>query len=329
MAFVYDSKHKHTPPCDFPGEQKWALFDLDWTLIRPTTRPDRPTLKGGPFCYYSDDWIFIPGRIERLKDFIREGFSLSIVSNQKYSGTNLLITQTRIENIWNALARDFPEIIILYSTDETSLANPNQPESIYCKPGNGWGYHLRFSPGSLSCGDACQDTSRRDRGWGYSNSDRQFALNMGLIFYSPEEVFPQLNIPDEIFLVSKVVLILVGCPGSGKTTFAQKLNGFCHIESDAFKSNWSKIKKVYRAALSRQCPIILDATNPTRERRLEIIRIADEYSAPVGIILFVNPGKWNEHRPSIRPKIAFNMYWSRFEEPSSCLEYGVPVYYQV
>lgn len=320
-----------------PVPKKIAAFDLDWSLIRPTTTANRCTLGGGPFCTQSDDWIVIPGRIERLNDFIRDGYSIVIISNQKVRGKGKMLENTtqRMQNVYNFFVKYFPDIILLYATDETTMADPNNPLSVFRKPGIGWAYYLKFLPGSIFCGDACQDFTNGGRSWGYSDSDRQFAINLGLPFFSVEEVFPQLQLPKELFEIPKVVLILVGPPGSSKSTFAKSHQDFIHIESDAYKSNFPRIEKAFRQALSQNSKIIIDATNPTRQRRLELIKMASEYNAPVGIILFLNSGKWNV-RPQIEgqvcrapvSKMAFNMYWSKFEEPNSALEYNVPIYYQ-
>lgn len=314
-----------------PVAKKYAIFDADWTLIRPTTTPSRCTLSGGPFCTQADDWLPIPGRIERLNDFIRDGYSLVIVSNQTAKGKRLEITKKRMQNIYEYFKKFFPEIVLLYSTDDTTRANPNDPNSVFRKPGIGWAYYLRFLPGSLFVGDACQDTENFGRSWGYADSDRQFAINLGLPFFTPEEVFPQLALPKELFEIPKVVLLLVGPPGAGKSEFSKSHPDFTHIESDKYKSNWNQIEKAFRQALSQGSKIMLDATNPTRERRLQIIQIASQYGAPVGIVLFLNSGKWNTRLQGCRvpvSKMGYNMYWSRFEEPTPSLEYNVPVYYQ-
>ena len=308
--------------------QKWALFDLDWTITRPTTTATRPTLAGGPFSLYADDWTVIPGRLERIQDFIRDGYRIGIITNQKWKGSQLQKALTRLQNVYNFLSKYIPDLVILASTDETTRANPTDPSSLYRKPGRGWAYHLRFLPGSFYVGDAVQDPSRPERSWGYSDSDREFATAIGLPFYSPEEFFPQLTIPPELFAVPKVVLITVGPPGSGKSTFAKAHPDFVHIESDAYKSNWQSMQRALRQALSSGTTrVIIDATNPTRERRREIAQIAAEYGVPTGIVLFQNSGKWAHRDQRERPKMAYNMYWSRYEEPNQQLE-GATIYYQ-
>lgn len=313
-----------------PNEpKKWALFDLDWTLIRPTTTPQRPTLKGGPFSLQPDDWTLLPGRISRLQDFLREGFTIGIVTNQKFKGQALQNALERLRRVYILFSEQLGvSIPIMISTNDTAMANPQDSRSYYRKPGIGWAYHLRFLPGSLYVGDAVQNSLRTDWCWGHSNTDYEFAQNLGLPFYPPEEVFPQIALPDELFNTPKQVLILVGSPGSGKTFFSQRL-GWTHIESDAYGSNWPRIQKAFRAALAKGDRVIIDATNPSRARRMEIIQIAREHQAPTAIILFLNAGKWC-HAPSRKeiPKIATNQYWARFEEPNPQIE-GVPVYYQL
>lgn len=290
--------------------QKWALFDLDDTLITPT----RGRLSTGV-----DDWIVLPGRVERLRDFIREGFRLGIVTNQKYRGVQLQNTLQRVSKVHALLSSTLPyaELSMMVSTDESD----------YRKPGTGWARHLGFLPGSLYVGDAVQDPNRPHCPWGHADSDRQFANNIGILFYCVEEVFPQLPLPEGLLQVPKLVLILVGPPGSGKSEFSRR-TGFIHIESDAYKSNFDRLKKAYREALSRGEQIVVDATNPSRERRMELIAIAREWGAPVGIVHFLNSGKWNQSRGRKPvPQVAYGVYWKNYRPPDPEIE-GVPVYYQ-
>lgn len=296
---------------DLPQEEKkWALFDLDWTIIRPTTTPQRPTLKGGPLCKFPDDWTLMLGRIDRLKDFKHEGYALGIITNQKYSPRELPNVHLRMKNVWRRLKEDLADIVILYATGDNE----------YRKPSPGWGKKLKLLPGSFYCGDASQDPDQPNQSWGYKDSDRQLARNLGIDFYTPEEVFPQLVIPPEVF-IQTAVLILVGPPGCGKTTFSRHHSDFFHLESDHYKSNWKKIREVYEKELASGNKIIIDATNPTRERREEIIAIAKKYGVPWAIILFVNEGKWNGRREKPVPRMAFNRYWSRYEEPTEGVVY--------
>jgi len=306
---------------------KWALFDLDWTLVRPSTSPQRQTLSGGPFSFHEDDWSIIPGRIQRLLDFVRESFHVGFVTNQKYTGVRREKAAIRLQRVYDLFKQYIPDIVLMASFDETSQANPQDPASLYRKPGRGWGYHLQFLPGSLYVGDAVQDPSRPERSWGYSDSDRQFAIALGLPYATPEEVFPQLALPPGLFDVPRTVFILVGAPGSGKSTFARTHPDFIHIESDQYKSNWDRMRRALQNALTQGQKVMVDATNPGKARRREIIQMAQSAGVPVGIILFLNSGKWAKHDPTrSRPQIAYNRYWAAFEEPS--IDEGAQIYYQ-
>ena len=209
-----------------PGSEakKWALFDLDWTLIRPTC---------GKFCNREDDWKIIPGRIERLMDFTREGYSIGTVSNQTAKGKRLVTVNKRMENVYNELKKYFPDIVMMWSTEENE----------YRKPGIGWSKVLKFLPGSLFAGDACRDLENRNRSVGYSDSDREFAMNMGLPFFSIEEVFPQIQLPEEMFRIPKVVLVLVGPPGSGKSFFRDNILTLSILNRTNIKATGNALRK--------------------------------------------------------------------------------------
>uniref|UniRef100_A0A6C0IWF4 Uncharacterized protein n=1 Tax=viral metagenome TaxID=1070528 RepID=A0A6C0IWF4_9ZZZZ len=328
MAFILGPDNRLPDTC-----QKWALFDLDWTLIRPTTTARRPTLRGGVYSQWPDDWVIIPGRVERLRDFVKDDFTIGVITNQKSTGQKLEYAMERLRSVRQLLKDELGvEVYFMVSTDEKTMAIPGDSNTLYRKPGTGWGYHLKFLPGSLYVGDAVQDPSRPDRSWGFSDVDRQFAANIGLPFFTPEEAFPQLPLPPELFKIPRLLLILVGPPGSGKSTFARNLAetyGFAQIESDYYGSNRSRIDRAVRDALAQGRQAVVDATNPSRQRRLELIKIAHDYNVPVGIVLFINQGKWI-HSPGRNPThpIASNRYWSSFQEPDPQLE-GVIVYYQL
>lgn len=311
--------------------EKWALFDLDWTLIRPTTTARRPTLAGGPINLWPDDWTLIPGRVERLRDFVRESYTIGIITNQKFSGQKLQYAIERVRMARQLLGDELgADVYAMISIDEKTMAVPGDPTTLYRKPNTGWAHHLQLLPGSLYVGDAVQDPTRPERSWGFSDVDRQFAMNIGLPFYTPEEVFPQLTLPSPLFQMSKLLLILVGPPGSGKSTLARQLAqlGFVHVESDAYASNRSRIDRAVKEALAHNRQVVVDATNPSRPRRLHLIDIARANNAPVGIVLFLNSGKW-AHSPgrTSTPPVASNRYWANFQEPTPQLE-GTVVYYQ-
>ena len=72
------------------------------------------------------------------------------------------------------------------------------------------------------------------------------------------------------------VTIMVGQTGSGKSTYAEKIakNNNVIVSSDVLKSSRPRINAAIRTGLKSGKSVIVDATNPTRERRQEIAKIA-------------------------------------------------------
>ncbi|MHB2029576.1 MAG: AAA family ATPase, partial [Acidimicrobiales bacterium] len=279
------------------------------TIIRPKTTERRPIMKGGPFCLWDDDWTFMPGRIKKMNELKDDGFSIGIISNQAFKDAE--IVKARIKNICRTLNQYIKGIVICWCVDK---------DSEYRKPNNGWNKCIKCGNGSFYCGDAVQDNENKHRSWGYNDSDREFAKNMRLRFYSPEEIFENkmIEIDEDV-----KCLILVGPQGSGKSTFAKNMNGFIHIESDKYRSRWKNIAIEIAKFLKAGRRVIVDATNPSRKRRLQILDIAN---CKCAIVLFVNAGKWNGIRENPVADIALRLYWSKYEEPESRLEKNVIVY---
>jgi aprataxin len=85
------------------------------------------------------------------------------------------------------------------------------------------------------------------------------------------------------------MLLLVGIPGSGKSTFAQYLTSlntsrYVRINQDELKSR-DKCERLTRVALKQsQCPII-DRCNFDPKQRSHFIGIAQEFNVPVDCIV--------------------------------------------
>jgi bifunctional polynucleotide phosphatase/kinase len=138
------------------------------------------------------------------------------------------------------------------------------------------------------------DAAGRPKGWApgkkadFSCSDRKFALNIGVDFFTPEEYFlgyrkasfslgpfdprravnispPICDLPDaEIVSKSKEVIVLVGFPGSGKSTFADRYltsNGYCRVNRDHL-GTWQKCVQLAAASLQKGMSVVVDNTNP-------------------------------------------------------------------
>jgi bifunctional polynucleotide phosphatase/kinase len=287
------------------GAQHWALFDLDWTLIRP--------LKGTLFRN-NTGWMWLPGRKEILLQLERNGFRIGIITNQKPW------VQQTIQSIDQRLTEVYTDLRTTLAQEPLILAGLNEPQ--YRKPALGWLSVISLAPGSFFVGDAA---GRPDD---FSDSDIRFAQNAGIPFYTPEQIFPSTTIPPELYTIPKVFVLLVGVQGSGKTTFAQQLssNGWVVVSSDTYASNKSRIQAALRGALSTGRKVVFDATNPTMAGRMEYIALGESFGYPVAIVHLLNGGEGrNKLRERPVPKVAMSTYWSRYEEPTPITDH-VPVY---
>ena len=281
-----------------------AAFDLDWTIIRSVH---------GRFMKSADDWAFLPNRISTLKGYRDAGYTLAIFTNQGFTGAKLTTALNRINNIIAAIHAEGITPWVLVSTGK----------DIYRKPNTGMWQVLEQSlpidkVNSFYCGDAA------GRPGDHSDSDKMFASNIEIPFYTPEQIFPRNNIsiPD-----TQAMFIFVGMPGSGKTTYyTQELQprGWVHINQDTLKTR-PKVLAAARTALQSGRSVVIDATNPDPAKRRDFINMAIEYQVPTLIVYFVDNGyERNKLRPNPVPDIAYNMYYKNLVEPTQAIDL-VPV----
>jgi len=285
---------------------KIAAFDLDWTIIRSIH---------GIFPKSSDDWAFLPNRITTLKAYSDAGYTLAIFTNQGYSGAKLNIAIDRVNNVITALNTQGINPWVFVSTSK----------DIYRKPNIGmWQVLEKSLPQTIEkeisfyCGDAAGRSSD------HSSDDILFASNIGVPFYTPEQIFPQniIIIPE-----TQTMFIFVGMPGSGKTTYYTRelqSRGWIHINQDTLKTR-SKVLAATRKALLEGKSVAIDATNPDPIKRKDFIDMAIEYQIPTIILYFVGNGyNINKLRPNPVPTIAYNVYFKNLIEPTQELDH-VPV----
>jgi len=300
------------------GNNIIAAFDLDWTLVRSVK---------GTFPKDENDWAFLPNRIGVLRYYQDLGSTLVIFTNQGYKGNKLTTAINRINKIIAGLIEQQLNPWVFAATGDGSQ---------YRKPGiNMWNKFSQYHPdinlnNSFYVGDAA------GRLQDHSSDDINFARNIGVKFYTPEEVFPstclrmsntyctnyQLQIPD-----TQTMFIFVGMPGSGKSSFFQQNllhKGWILVNQDILKTK-SKVLSSIHAALSSGKSVAVDATNPSLDKRREYLNIAIQYQIPTMILYFVTNGyQLNKLRPDPVPNVAYSMYYKNLIEPSPELD-GVPV----
>jgi bifunctional polynucleotide phosphatase/kinase len=120
------------------------------------------------------------------------------------------------------------------------------------------------------------------------------------------------------------IVILVGFPGSGKTTIAKKIcenEKYIHVEGDVYKTPFNMIKKALEYSASEKS-IVFDATNGTITKRKEYVDFAKKYNYSVRCIHLCCPYEiaysqnMKREDGAIVPKIAYHLYSKMFEEPT-------------
>jgi len=285
-----------------------ASFDLDNTIITTKSK-----LK---FPKDENDWVFMDDMvsiINALKDHL-----IVIFTNQKGIENKLGLDKfkQKIMNIKKSFTQDIWVFVALQ-------------DDYYRKPLTGmWDLleHLVENKinkeNSFYVGDAA---GRKDD---HSDSDLYFAHNIGIKFCVPEDF---IKIKSEAFInkiikpedfTSKIteykytdtyinlknwisykkpiipkhsskleLILLVGLPGCGKSTFAKKYyNTYTYINQDIDKTK-EKSKKILLNAIDKKQNIIIDNTNLDYQKRQEIINLVNPSEYDIKIIVFDIPFK--------------------------------------
>ncbi|RMY30058.1 hypothetical protein D0864_16961, partial [Hortaea werneckii] len=312
---------------------KIAAFDFDDTLIA--------TKSGNRFVKGSDDWKWWHHSVStKLKQLHSDGYCIVVLSNQ--GGISLRSDSKTAKGDMKSFAN--------FKRKVTQVLNSlNLPISVYAatgqdkyrKPRGGMWDQLLEDYGLSDEGDVVHETTlfvgdaagregdkkkgvKRD----HSCSDRDFAVNVGIPFMTPEEFF--LNEPEKPFkrrfdpnnyldLVSEstkdtmpdkpftknhdVELVLFcGSPGAGKSTFYWQIMQplqYERVNQDSLKTR-DKCMKVATQSIEDQKSVVVDNTNADTETRAAWVGLAKRLGVPVRLVHFTAPAELCEHNDTVR-----------------------------
>ncbi|XP_073513891.1 bifunctional polynucleotide phosphatase/kinase [Phyllobates terribilis] len=328
------------------ASSKIAGFDIDGTIIT--------TKSGKVFPTSADDWrILFPEIPKKLKALLSDGYKVIFFTNQLGISRGKLrpeVFKAKAEAILDELG--IPVQIFV----ATGMG-------IYRKPVTGmWDYLCdKANDGIEVKKEDCVyigDAAGRPANWApdrkkkdFSCSDRLFAVNIGINFYTPEEfflgwkkaTFQQLTFdpkaldpngppyePASSSLVSSSVevVVTVGFPAAGKSTFIKENlvpKGYVYANRDTL-GTWQKCVAACEEALKNKKSIVIDNTNPDLESRGRYINCAKNAGVPVRCFFFVAPIELAKHNNRFREMtskghvsvndMVMNSYKSKFVAPS-------------
>ncbi|XP_064360608.1 bifunctional polynucleotide phosphatase/kinase, partial [Dromaius novaehollandiae] len=301
-----------------------AGFDLDGTLIGTKSGKVFPT---GP-----DDWrILYPEIPKKLKQLHNDGYKIVVFSNQLGIARGRLrpdAFKAKVEAVGQRLG---VPLQVLVATGP----------GIYRKPVLGMWEHLceQANEGlavavekSFYVGDAAgrpPDWAPGRKKKDFSCGDRLFALNAGLRFHTPEEFFlgwaparfalpafdprqldpeaPLWDPPDAALVApGPEVVVAVGFPGAGKTTFLQRHlvpAGYTYVNRDTLGS-WQRCVAACEAALAQGRSVAVDNTNPDPESRQRYVACARAAGVPCRCFLFTASLEQAQHNNRVSPTAA-------------------------
>lgn len=294
-----------------------ACFDMDSTLIKTKSKKK--------FSKDADDWVWWSCEVTgKLKECHKANYSIIIISNQ-----NGIKNEDHKDKLIQKIKNISKELNVPF------LARFALLRDVYRKPNTGM-FDFKYDD-AFFVGDAA------GRQGDFSASDYKFALNLNIPFYTPEEYFlghkkykrPPIFNPHNLKGKMRVpslrpstneVILFVGAPGSGKTTFYKKYLEplkYEHLNLDKIKTR-SKLIKQYKQLLGNK-PIVIDETSAKLDIRQQYINIAKEYNIHIKCFIFkANQETLNHniyyrsiiHGGKLIPTIVYRIFNKNYSEPT-------------
>lgn len=318
---------------------KLACFDMDDTLIKVASN--------NRYSLDENDWEFLYNNtIDKLNE-LNKDYKIVIFTNQRGISSGKVNPTILINKINNIRKKFNFNIDVLLATND----------DYYRKPMTGmFDFYIKQTGikvdknNSFFCGDAGgrqYNTKNKD----FSIFDRYFAHNIELKYYTPEELFNQpikkytindlynsINFQiNNTFDINQFItknnkqelILLVGRPASGKTTFAKKYyKDYNYINQDELKTSDKCIKKA-NEFIKNGKNVIIDNTNGSLKTRQKYYDIISNLKREINVKVFIFDidVKLSYHLNNYRvqqsfgkykliPTIVYNLYKKNYVEPT-------------
>ncbi|KAJ6601379.1 polynucleotide kinase 3 phosphatase-domain-containing protein [Mycena vulgaris] len=289
------------------GSTKVAAFDLDGTVIASKSFSEPPLL-----WHWWDAGV--PATLAKAAS---DGYAIVLISNQGgLRSSNAKENEIEWKEKIGLIAAALPDLPfrLFAATAKDNYRKPmtgmwGELERLYAQDGVQIDNALSFFVGDAAGRHYANSTKAKD----FASTDRKWALNMEIPFYTPEEYFlgksadpnfilrgfhvsslPALPLytPSSSPLLpnppTQELVLFVGYPCLGKTTvFRQHFEpaGYLHINQDTLKTRDKCVKAVQEAlAAGKKC--VVDNTNRDSHMRKYYIDVATKLKIPVRCMLF-------------------------------------------
>lgn len=284
-----------------------ACFDYDHTIVRPKNQK--------VFSNNLDDWEWFNKETKTIiQSYYNSGYCIVIFTNQNRKKDSIQFKIDQIRHVLNQLEIPYKAYILM----DQPIKKPSEFSFVQFNSQNRVNRINSFYVG---------DALGRKNDW--SDSDKEFAINCQLKYYSPEQIFSnKIEISNNNHVViqpkdNQELVIMVGYPGSGKTTLVNKVfdenNQYQILHGDQLKTE-SKIKSKLTVYLDQGKSVVIDATNPSIKKRKVFIDIAKKNGIFCRIIAvstsFDESLARNNQRDTVIPKIAYYVYRKNYQEPT-------------